>query len=109
MSCRLFAVLAFAGVLSACSSSSSGFDLTQFMTADANASVKTRLRACLVSEANSKFQAGTLFVNTLSATADEMTNTCMKKLALQSAGISEDSQSMASTILQNFQNYGSAQ
>ena len=107
MKSKLFAVLAVATALSACSSD--GFDLSKFMTADANASVKTRLRACLVSEANTKFQNGTLFSKGISATADELTNTCIQKLALQSAGISSESQSMASTIIQNLQNYGSAQ
>ena len=108
MKSKFFAVLAVAGVLSACSSDS-GFDWTSLTTADANASVKTRLRACLLSEANTKFQNGTLFVKGLTATADELTNTCIKKLALQSAGITSESQSMASTIIQNLQNYGTAQ
>ena len=108
MSSKIFAVLAVAGVLSACSSDS-GFDWTSLTTADANASIKTRLRACLLSEANTKFQNGTLFAKGLTATADELTNTCIKKLALQSAGITSESQSMASTIIQNLQNYGTAQ
>ncbi len=108
MKSKFFAVLAVAGVLSACSSDS-GFDWTSLTTADANASVKTRLRACLLSEANTKFQNGTLFAKGLTATADELTNTCIKKLALQSAGITSESQSMASTIIQNLQNYGTAQ
>ena len=108
MSSKIFAVLAVAGVLSACSSDS-GFDWTSLTTADANASVKTRLRACLLSEANTKFQNGTLFAKGLTATADELTNTCIKKLALQSAGVTSESQSMASTIIQNLQNYGTAQ
>lgn len=79
-------------------------DVSRYTTADANASAKTRMRACMVSEANSKFQAGTLFTNTLSATADEIVNTCIKKLALQSAGISEESQSTAQNIINNLQN-----
>jgi len=82
--------------------------VSKYSTADANASVKTRMRACLVSEATAKFQAGTLFVNGLSATADELVETCMKKLALQSAGISEESQSTAASIIQNLKNFGSA-
>lgn len=79
-------------------------DISKYATADANASAKTKMRACMVSEANSKLQAGTLFANTLSATADEIVNTCIKKLALQSAGISEESQSTAKNIINNLQN-----
>lgn len=108
MSSKFFAVIAVATALSACSSNG-GFDLSKYTTVDANSSVKTRLRACLVSEANTKFQNGTLFTNGLTATAQELSNTCIKKLALQSAGVSAESQSMASTIIQNLQNYGTAQ
>ena len=104
---KLLAAAAVSLALGACSSE--GFDLSKYTNADATAPVKTRLRACLVSEANVKFQNGTLFAKSLSATADELTNTCVQKLALQSAGISSESQSMASTIIQNLQNFGSAQ
>lgn len=107
MSSKLFAVLAVATALSACSSN--GFDLSKYTTVNANSSVKTRLRACLVSEANTKFQNGTLFTKGITATADELTNTCIQKLALQSAGVTSESQSMATTIIQNLQNYGTAQ
>lgn len=79
-------------------------DLSQYTTVDANASAKTKMRACMLSEANAKFQAGTLFVKGLSETADELVNTCIKKLALQAAGISTESQSAAETIISNLKN-----
>ena len=82
--------------------------ISQYSTADANAPVKTRMRACLVSEATAKFQAGTLFAKGISATSDELVTICMKKLALQSVGISQESQSTAATIIQNLQNFGTA-
>ncbi|MBP5698010.1 MAG: hypothetical protein J6W96_00600 [Alphaproteobacteria bacterium] len=82
--------------------------VSQYSTADANAPVKTRMRACLVNEATAKFQAGTLFAQGISATSDAMVATCMQKLALQSAGISEESQSTAAAIIQNFKNFGTA-
>jgi hypothetical protein len=82
-------------LLSACS------DLSSYTTTDSNASAKTKMRACMMSEANSKFQAGTLFTNGLSETSDELVSTCVQKLALQSAGISEESQSTAQSIIQN--------
>ena len=75
-------------------------DLSKYTTVDSNASAKTKMRACMVSEANNKFQAGT----SVSVTADEIVNTCIKKLALQSAGISEESQSTAQTIITNLKN-----
>ena len=62
----------------------------------------------MVSEANAKFQAGTLLTKGISATADEIVNTCIKKLALQSAGISEESQSTAESIITNLKNMGYA-
>lgn len=82
--------------------------VSQYSTADANASVKSRMRACLVSEATAKFQAGTLFAKGISATSDELVAICVKKLALQSAGISAESQSTAAAIIQNLQNFGTA-
>lgn len=88
----------------------SGCDtVAKYSTADANASIKTRMRACLVSEATARFQAGTLFTQGISAASDELVETCMKKLALQSAGISEESQSTAASIIQNLKNFGTAQ
>lgn len=89
-------------VLAACS------DLSQYTTVDSNASTKTKMKACMISEANSRFQNGTLFVSGVSATADDIVNTCIKKLALQSAGISEESQSTAQNIINNLKNFGSA-
>ena len=83
-------------------------DLSQYAVADSNASAKTKMRACLVSEANSRFQTGTLFTKSISATSDELVSVCLKKLALESAGISQESQSTASTIIQNLKNFGSA-
>lgn len=79
-------------------------DLSQYTTVDADASAKTKMRACMLSEANAKFQAGTLFVKGLRETSDELVNTCIKKLALQAAGISAESQSAAETIISNLKN-----
>lgn len=88
----------------------SGCDtVSQYATADANAPIKTRMRACLVSEATAKFQAGTLFTKGISAMSDELVTICMQKLALQSVGISQESQSTAAMIIQNLQNFGTAQ
>ncbi len=90
------------GLLSACA------DLSSYTSIDSNASAKTKMRACIISEANSKFQSGTLFNKSVSATADELVNICLKKLALQSVGISEESQTTAESIINNLKNFGSA-
>ncbi len=79
-------------------------DLSKYTTVDANATTKTKMRACMVSEANSRLQAGTLFAQSISATADELVEVCLKKLALESAGISSESQSTAEAIIQNLKN-----
>ena len=78
-------------------------------TGGSDASMKAKLHSCLVNEASSRFQAGTLFNQGIVPTSKELAGTCIKKLALQSAGISEETQSMATSIIQNFQNFGSAQ
>lgn len=96
---KIFTVAVIA-LLAACA------DLSQYTAVDSNASAKTKMRACMINEANAKFQAGTLFVNSLTATSDELVSICLKKLALQAAGISEESQSMAQTIISNLNNMG---
>jgi len=96
-----------ATIISACSST--GFDISKYTTVDANASTKAKLKACLISEANTKFQNGTLFSASIRTTADELTDICIKKLALESAGITGEAKSTASTIIQNLKNLGSAE
>lgn len=83
-------------------------DLSQYTTVDSNASAKTKMRACLVSEANARLKAGTLFTKSISVTSDELVSVCLKKLALESAGITEESQSTALTVIQNLKNLNSS-
>lgn len=86
-------------ILSGC-----GTDLSSYTTVDSNAPIKTKMRACIVNEANSRLQAGTLFNNTITATSKDIVNVCVKKLALESAGITEESQSTAANIITSLQN-----
>ena len=83
-------------------------DASKYSTVDANASVKTRMRACMISEATAKFQEGTLFTQGVSATSDDFVNISLRKLALTSAGISEESQSTEQSIIKNFKNFVTA-
>lgn len=89
----LFALLAAAG----CS------DLSSYTTADSSSSVKTRMNACMLSEAQTKLQNGTLFTSGVKDTASALVSTCTKKLALQSMGISEESQTAAENIITSLQ------
>ncbi len=75
--------------------------LSDYMQADKNAPLKTRLRACMLSEANSRLQAGTLLDKTLKETADEIANDCLRKLALQSMGIGGEAASTAESIVKS--------
>lgn len=84
-------------------------NISQLASNSSDTSVKAKMHTCLVNEATSKYQAGTLFTQGISATAQELVGTCVKKLALQSAGIDAESQSMATSIIQNLQNFGTAQ
>jgi uncharacterized protein YceK len=99
---KKFLFMAVAVMLSGCS------DLSSYTTVDSNASVKTKMKACMISEANTKFQAGTLLSQSISDTSDELVSTCAKKLALQSAGVSDEYQSTAQSIITNLQNFGSS-
>ena len=71
--------------------------------------VSVKMRACLMSEANTRYQAGTLFTNSVKSTATDLVKTCMKNLALQSAGISSETQSAAENIITNLKNLAAAQ
>ncbi len=84
-------------------------NISQYTGAAQGDSAKAKMHACLVNEATAKYQAGTLFTQGIVETSKELVGTCVKKLALQSAGISEESQTMATSIIQNLQNFGSAQ
>ena len=66
------------------------------------------LTAIQAQEANAKFEAGTLFEGELKATAETITNTCLTRLALEKAGITEETQTAASQIISSFKNLTSS-
>ena len=76
-------------------------NMSQYTTASADASPRQKMQACMLNEANTRLYNGTLFENTVSETSKDITNTCLKKLALQAAGISEESQTAAVNIINN--------
>ena len=88
-------LLAAALLLSACE------NISQYTTVSADATPRQKMQACMLNEANRRLYNGTLFVNTVSETSKDITNTCLKKLALQAAGISEESQTAAENIINN--------
>ncbi|MBR2299907.1 MAG: hypothetical protein IJ870_04980 [Alphaproteobacteria bacterium] len=71
-------------------------------------SSQAKMKACLLTEANSRYQAGTLFTSGIKETATDLVKTCMKKLALESAGISSESQSTAESIISNLKSLSNA-
>lgn len=85
--------------LAACADSSSGGFLSSLTATDANSSIRQRMQACMLTEAQNKLQAGTLFSQGISATADELVATCAQKLALQSVGITNENKSAAVSII----------
>lgn len=96
-------LIAMLAVLCACS------QVSQMQSGSADGGVSVKMRACLMSEANTRYQAGTLFTNSVTSTATELVKTCMQKLALQSAGISSETQSTAESIITNLKNLAAAQ
>jgi len=98
---KKYIVLSLIFLMTACA------EMSNFTGSDSSA--KGKMQGCLMSEANTRLQAGTLFTNTVTATAKDMVSTCVKKLALQSAGISQESQSVAENIINNLRNMSSAQ
>lgn len=76
-------------------------NISQYTTASADATPRQKMQACMLNEANNRLYNGTLFVNTVSVTSQDIANTCIRKLALQAAGISEESQTAATNIINN--------
>lgn len=82
-------------------------DLSQYTTVDSNASAQTKMKACIISEANNRLQNGTLFNGTIKDTAQDIVNDCLSNLALQSLGISAESQTTAENIISGLKNLSS--
>ena len=68
---KKIAIIGMMLAVAACAESSGGF-LSSLTTTDANSSVRQKMQACMLTEAQNKFQAGTLFSQGISATADEL-------------------------------------
>lgn len=101
---KKIAILGLMLALVACSQSASGGFLSSLTATDANSSVRQKMQACMLTEAQNKLQAGTLFTQGLSATADELVATCAKKLALQSVGITSENKAAAEGIINSLRN-----
>lgn len=97
---KKIAMLSFALALSACA---------QMAEMTGGDSSQSGMQACLLSEANSRYAAGTLFTSSIKATASDMVKTCAKKMALEYAGVSSEYQSTAENIITNLQNLKNAQ
>lgn len=74
-------------------------ELDKYVNVGENATAQEKFRACALSEAQTKLKNGTLFAQDMSATKDEIVNTCLKKMALQAAGIDSEAQSITSSII----------
>lgn len=79
-------------------------ELDKYMNVSSNATAQEKFRACALSEAQSKLKNGTLFSQDISSTKEEIVNTCLKKMALQAAGIDSEAESIASSIINSLRN-----
>lgn len=78
--------------------------LDQYINVGSNATPQEKFRACALSEAQTKLQNGTLFTQNLTATKNEIVNTCIKKMALEAAGIDSEAQTITSNIINSLRN-----
>lgn len=58
-----------------------------------------KIKACLMEQGWQAASNGTLSVQGLYATAQEITGTCLKRLALENAGVTTETNQMATSIL----------
>ncbi|MDR1694229.1 MAG: hypothetical protein LBR70_03440 [Lactobacillaceae bacterium] len=94
------ALIAAISVLGACS-----------ILSDTGTAVPTtttgKLKACSFEEAGSMIKSGKAFTQSISVSADEISEACLKKLALQSAGLEGQATSDATSALQTLLNAAS--
>ena len=90
-------ILGLVAILSGCA------EFNKYITVSSAATPEEKFRACALSEAQSKLQNGTLFTKTMTATKDEIVNTCIKKLALEAVGIDSEAQNITSNIINSLQ------
>lgn len=88
----IFSVL----LLSACSSGTSF--LSNGSTTNSNSTI-AKIRLCSFEEAKNKLQDGSVWTTGLQASADEISSTCIKKLALEAAGYDDTANSEAKSAL----------
>ena len=67
-------------------------------------SAQSRMHSCMLGEAQTRLQAGTLFNDSIYNTAKDLASTCAKKLALESMGISQQAQNDAANIINSLRN-----
>ena len=72
--------------------------LTACASQTANTS-NTALNVCLTAKANAAIQDGTAFSTPLKTLAQNISTSCLKQLALEKAGLSEESVTAATNVL----------
>lgn len=93
--CLLIAVTIIAGCSEFSNMMSSG---------STDSSARAKMQSCMLSDAQSRLQAGTLFNDTVYNTAKDLASGCAKKLAMESMGISQQTQSDAVNIINSLKN-----
>lgn len=73
--------------------------LNQYVNVGANATPQEKFRACALNEAQNRLQNGTLFSQNLTTTKNDIVNTCIRKMALEAAGIDSEAQTITSNII----------
>lgn len=63
-----------------------------------------KLKACSLEEGAKMIENGKALTQSISASADEISNTCLKKLALQAAGLDTEATNTAANALQSLLN-----
>lgn len=83
--------------------------MSDYLGVGDTSTTKGKLRTCAYEEAVKKVQDGSAFTKTIQASADEISSTCIKKLALQSMGLdneaSQDAQHALQTLMNTYSKY----
>ena len=99
---KKIAIIATVALIAGCA------QISKYTGTSGDDSVRAKMTTCMMSEANTRLQNGTLFVNSVSSTAKDLVGTCAKRLALGSVGITSENQTAAENIITNLKALSSA-
>ena len=104
---KTFLLAAIILLLGACAQGQLSSYIAENNTID-KSTTSGKLKACSLEEAAKKIEDGSAFAQSISASSDEISTICIKKLALEAAGLDSKATEDATNALQTLLNTASS-